>query len=113
MTVFNTPQFSGAPGFSTLNIHDNTGNGISVLNGSTLTLSNQARLNSQQNGRTGLLADNRSGITLVNTLLNNNAVRDLQLTFGASADLQTLTVGTYACDATVLVRGTSGVTCPQ
>ena len=113
MTVFNTPQFSGAPGFSTLNIHDNTGNGISVLSGSTLTLSNQARLNSQQNGRTGLLADNRSGITLVNTLLNNNAVRDLQLTFGASADLQTFTVGTYACDATVLVRGTGGVTCPQ
>ena len=44
MTVFNTPQFSGVPGFSTVNAHDNTGDGVRVQTGSTLTLSNQARI---------------------------------------------------------------------
>jgi parallel beta helix pectate lyase-like protein len=113
MTVFNLPQFSGVPGFSTLDIHDNTGSGLRVLNGSTLTLSNQAELTSRDNGQVGLSADNGVGVTLVNTTLTDNTVRDLQLTFGARADLQTTTVGTYACDATVLVRGTSGISCPH
>jgi hypothetical protein len=40
-------------------------------------------------------------------------VKDIQLTFGARADLQTLVFGTYTCDATVLVRGTSGIVCPH
>jgi len=36
----------------------------------------------------------------------------IQLTFGVRADLRTLVFGTYTCDTTVLVRGTSGVVCP-
>src|SRR6185295_18022717 len=44
MTVFNTPQFSGVPGFSTVNVHDNTGIGVRVLSGSVLFLTNQARI---------------------------------------------------------------------
>jgi hypothetical protein len=44
MTVFNTPQFSGVPGFSTVNVHDNTGIGVRVLSGSVLSLTNQARI---------------------------------------------------------------------
>jgi hypothetical protein len=113
MTVFNNPQFSGAPGFSTINSHNNQGSGVRVLNGSTLTLSNQAKIFSMQNTRTGLLADNGVGVTLVNTTLTGNTAADLQLTFGARADLQTLTLGTYSCDKTVLVRGTSSVACPH
>ena len=58
MTVFNTPQFSGAPGFSTVNVDHNAGNGVRVLSGSTLTLSNQARIVSTENGRAGFVADN-------------------------------------------------------
>jgi len=113
MTVSNTPQFSGVPGFSTLNVHSNTGNGVRVLNGSTLTLTNQARVVSSQNARTGLVADNGVGITLVSSTITGNTVKDIQLTFGARADLQTLVFGTYTCDATVLVRGSSGITCPH
>ena len=113
MTVFNTPQFSGTPGFSTINVHHNTGSGVRVLSGSTLTLTNQASVVSTNNARTGLVADNGVGVTLVHSTITGNTVKDIQLTFGARADLQTLTFGTYTCDATVLVRGTSGITCPH
>jgi hypothetical protein len=113
MTVFNLPQFSGAPGFSAINAHHNLGSGVRVLSGATLTLSNQAMITSNQNGRVGLVADNGGGATVVNSTITDNAVRDVQLTFGARADLQTLVFGTATCDATVLVRGTSGIVCPQ
>jgi hypothetical protein len=113
MTVFNTPQFSGAPGFSTINAHDNSGTGVRVLSGSTLTLVNQARIVGTQNGRFGLAADNGVGLTLVNSTLTGNTTKDLQLTFGTRADLSTLVFGSFTCDATVLVRGTSGITCPH
>jgi parallel beta helix pectate lyase-like protein len=113
MTVFNTPQFSGAPGFSTINAHNNSGTGVRVLSGSTLTLVNQARIVGTQNGRFGLAADNGVGVTLVNSTLTGNTTKDLQLTFGARADLSTLVFGSFTCDATVLVRGTSGITCPH
>ena len=113
ITVFNTPQFSGAAGFSTINAHHNTRSGLRVATASTLTLVNQARVISTQNGTLGLLADNGAGITLVNSTLAGNTARDLQLSFGTRADLQTLTFGTATCDATVLVRGTSGIVCPQ
>ena len=83
------------------------------MTGSTLTLSNQAAVMSKDNGGTGLVADNGAGVTLVNSTLTGNTVRDLQLTFGARADLQSLTIGTYTCDATVLVRGNSGIACPH
>jgi hypothetical protein len=112
MTVFNIPQFSGVPGFSTVNCHDNTGNGIVVRNGSTLRVSNQAKVISDHNGTSGLVADDGAGIVLVNSEIENNSV-DIQLAFGSRADLQTLTFGTVTCDETVLVRGTSGITCPQ
>jgi hypothetical protein len=113
MTVFNNPQFSGVPGLSTINTHDNTGSGISVQSGSTLTLSNQAQIRSNQNTQRGLVADNGAGVTLVNAIITGNAGQDIQLTFGARADLQTLTFETYTCDATVLVRGSSDITCPH
>ena len=113
MTVFNTPQFSGAQGFSTINAHDNTLSGVRVLTGSTLTLVNQARVIGNQNGTFGLVADNGAGLTLVNSTLTGNATSDIQLIFGTRADVRTTTVGTYTCDATVLVRGASGITCPH
>jgi Right handed beta helix region len=113
MTVFNTPQFSGVPGFSTVNAHDNLGNGVRVQRGATLTLTNQARVLSNNNGRTGFVADNGAGVTLVNSTITGNTVKDIQLTFGARADLQTLTFGSYTCDDTVLVRGTAPITCPH
>ena len=112
MTIFNTPQFSGVPGFSTLNAHDNTLNGVRVLNGATLTMTNQARLMSNQNTN-GFVVDNGAGVTLLNSTITGNAALDILLTFGTRADLRTLAFGSYACDATVLVRGTSGIVCPH
>jgi len=113
MTVFNTPQFSGAPGFSTVNANQNSSAGIRVLTSSTLTLSNQARIVSTQNTGLGFVADNGAAVTLVNSTITGSSTRDIQLSFGTRADFRTLTFGTATCDATVLVRGTSGITCPQ
>jgi hypothetical protein len=113
MTVFNTPQFSGAPGFSTVNANNNTRTGVRVLTDAVLTLVNQARIISNQNGTTGFVADNGSGITLVNSTVSGNSAVDVQLTFGARADVRTTTFGTYTCDATVLVRGSSTIVCPH
>ena len=113
MTVFNIPQFSGASGFSMVSCSHNRGNGIKLRSGSTLTLSNQAKLNSTQNGAIGLVADDGVGTTLVNSVITGNAIEDIQLTFGSRADLQTLTFDSYTCDTTVLVRGTKGIICPH
>jgi len=113
MTVFNTPQFSGAPGFSVVNAHNNTGTGVRLVGGSTLTVVNQARILGTQNGQAGLLADNGVGLTLANSTLTGNTTKDLQLTFGTRADVSTTVFGTFTCDATVLVRGTSGIICPH
>jgi hypothetical protein len=111
VTVFNTTQFSGVPGNSTINARNNMLNGVRVLTGSLLQLTNQAQVNSTGNGAAGLLADNGSGVTLVNSAFSGNVV-DLQLTFGARADIRTTTFVTYACDATVLVRG-GLLSCPH
>ena len=73
------------PGFSTINAHHNTRSGVRVLTASTLTLVNQARVISTQNGTLGLAADNGAGITLVNSTLTGNTGGDLQMTFGARA----------------------------
>ena len=66
-----------------------------------------------QNGTIGFVADNGAGVTLVNSTITGNTASDIQLTFGVRADLRTLTFGTYTCDATILVRGTSGILCPN
>jgi len=113
VTVFNIPQFSGAPGFSTVDCKNNRGNGVKVRSGSTLTLSNQAQLNSTQNGAMGLVADDGVGVTLVNSIITDNIVKDISLTFGSRADLSSLSFVSYSCDTTVLVRGTSGIRCPH
>ena len=112
MTVFNIPQFSGASGFSTVDTHNNLGSGLSVKQNSTFTVSNQAKLLSSNNQQNGLFADNGGTVTLVNSIVTNNIVKDLQLKFGSRADLPSVTYGTYTCDATVLARG-SGVSCPH
>jgi len=89
--------------------HHNSGAGILFQTASTGTLSDVVASN---NG-IGIAADNGVGLTTDSTTVTNNTLRDIQLTFGTRADLQTTTVGTYTCDATVLVRGTSGIVCPH
>ena len=113
MTVFNIPQFSGVPGFTTVNSHDNQGNGVHVLTASTFTVANQAKVLSTQNSGFGLMADNGIALTLVNSTLSGNSLKDLSLTFGTRADVSSTTFGSYSCDATVLARGTAGISCPH
>ena len=110
-SISDTP--SAAPGFSTIDARNNTRTGVRVLNDAVLTLVNQARVNSTGNGTVGFAADNGAGVTLVNSTITGNTAGDMALTFGVRADLRTLTFGTVTCDATVLVRGTSGITCPH
>jgi hypothetical protein len=113
MTVFNNPQFSGAEGFSTINSRRNGGNGVAVLTSSTLTLVNDAKIDSKNNGAIGILADNGAGVTIRNSTSTGNTAADVQLTFGVRADLQSLTFTTLTCDRTVIVRGASAVACPR
>ena len=61
----------------------------------------------------GLIADDGSDLILVNSDITGNSGQDIQLTFGSRADLQMSTFTTLSCDATVLIRGTSGITCPH
>ncbi len=73
MTVFNTPQLWGVSGFSTLNVQSNTGNGIRVLTGVDACRDEiRPGSMSKQNSRTGLIADNGVGITLVNATITGN-----------------------------------------
>lgn len=89
--------------------HDNAV-GIAVLKVSSADLSG---VSAHHNGKTGLLADDGVSITVMDSTITQNAASDLQLTFGARADLRGLVFGTYSCDDTVLVRGTVSITCPH
>jgi hypothetical protein len=109
MTLFNTPAFSGVPGDTTLNTHENGANGIAVLSGSTLTMVNQVILSSQNNNASGLLADNGSAVTLLNATIIGNAP-DVALSFGARSDIRASNASSIICDPSVLSRGDT--TCP-
>ena len=93
-----------------VSVHDNAGSGVVLQTASTAVMSGALLIN---NGRTGLSADNGAGITVESSTITGNTMRDIQLTFATRADLRTLVFGTYTCDATVLVRGTSGIICPH
>jgi len=96
--------------FTGVAVHDNSLNGILLQSASTALLTD---VSVTHNGRTGVSADDGVGVTMRSSTITDNTVKDIQLTFGSRADLTQLTFGTYTCDATVLVRGTSGITCPH
>ena len=109
MTLFNTTAFSGAPGTTTLNTHDNAGSGVGVFTGSNVTVIHQAAIQSTGNKMAGLTVDGGSSITLVGSQITGNAT-DVNLSFGSRSDITTSTVGSIACDHSVISRGT--VVCP-
>ena len=112
LTMFNTPAFSGAPGVTTINTHNNGGNGLSVLTGSNFTVIHQAALNSTNNTMNGVNVDNGSSITLIQSTATGNTLPDVALTFGSRGDITSSQIGRLICDATVLVRG-SYTRCPR
>lgn len=92
-----------------VNAHDNSSYGIFLQTASSGVLSD---VTANNNGK-GLGADDGVSVWVRNSTLTGNLTRDIQLTFAARGDFQTMTFGTYTCDATVLVRGTSGIICPH
>jgi hypothetical protein len=121
LTIFNNPNFSGNPNTTLLTTNGNLGNGISVLTGSKILDDNYAAIFDQQNTGFGILADDGSSVSFgqtiavtgVQTVITGN-LRDVQLTFGSRFTYEANdALGTISCDATVILRGPSPVTCPH
>lgn len=110
LNMFNMP---GLPG-SRVMTRQNRRHGVSAFLESRIDLSADSVATSQQNGDAGVFVDNGSFVRVVNSeISSNNAGRDLVLNFGSRADLNsTNTIGSVSCDATVLIRGNAGFTCP-
>lgn len=111
INFFNNPQFSGNPGFTTISLHNNAGNGISLQNNSQLHMFDQAKILANNN-TIGIQADNGSNMTLLNSVIQSNQP-DVNLTFASRGEFTANTLGTLTCDATSLIRGDTGVTCPH
>ena len=95
---------------SGVNSHGNSASGLVLQTASSAVLSGVSLSN---NSRMGVAADDGVSLIATSSTMTGNLVADIQLTFGTRADLRTLTFATYTCDATVLVRGTSGIVCPH
>jgi hypothetical protein len=121
MTIFNNPQFSQAPGTTLVTANGNGRVGIHLLTGSRILVDDFAALRATSNLLVGVALDDTSAlsfgqtvpVTGVTTVVTGNPV-DLQLTFGSRlTTLANDTFGVVSCDATVLVRGPGGITCPR
>jgi hypothetical protein len=111
VNLFNNPMFSGNPGFTTLQVYNNTGNGVSLLANSQLHMFDQAKILSNNNKAEGIAVDDGSGLALLNSTIQSNQ-KDVTLTFGSRGDFLDNTIGTLSCDATALIRGDTGKACP-
>jgi len=85
--------------------------GLSFINGAGAVI--RGGLSVQNNG-TGVLADGAGTLTLVSIPPNPSEIEnngtDVDLKFGTRATFQDVAIGTIACDATVLSRGST--VCP-
>ncbi|MDE3198714.1 MAG: hypothetical protein KGN84_20370 [Acidobacteriota bacterium] len=112
VNLFNNPQFSGNPAFTAVTLQNNAGNGISLQNNSQLHMFDQARIIANNNTGFGIQADNGSSMTLLNSTIQSNPT-DVNLTFASRGEFTGNTIGTLTCDATSLIRGDTGTTCPH
>ncbi|HEY0795397.1 MAG TPA: hypothetical protein VGD64_06420, partial [Acidisarcina sp.] len=120
MTIFNNPLFSGSNATTLLVTRGNQGDGVNLLTGSEMLVDNYASLLSTGNAKTGLALDDGSSISFGQTIpvsgvqskIAGNLI-DTTLYFGSRLTaLPNDTFGTFACDKTVLVRGTNAILCP-
>jgi hypothetical protein len=121
LSIFNNPTFSGNPNATLLNVQSNLGNGIDLLSGSRVMDDNFALVVDQQNGLAGIAADDGSSVSFGQTIPVSNLVSfisgnnpDIKLSFGShftflSNDAFTI----VSCDATSLIRGPGGFSCPR
>ena len=56
--------------------------------------------------------DNGSSLTLLDSTIAHNQASDVTLTFGSRGEFAKNTIGTLTCDASSLIRGDTGKTCP-
>src|SRR5271165_1356280 len=111
LNLFNTPAFSGVPGVTTLDVHGNSQNGISALLNSQVHMFNQTTITGQNNSGFGIQVDNGSSLTLLTSTIQSNH-SDVNLTFGSRGEFTGNTIGTLFCDKTSLIRGDTGKSCP-
>jgi len=121
MTIFNNPNFSQAPGTTTLTVQGNGGSGLNLLTGSEVLDDNYAQIISSSNAQAGVALDNGSSLTFgqtipvtgVSSVIQSNST-DLQLGFSSRLTyIGNDVIGTVHCDATVLVRGAGSIKCPM
>lgn len=101
-------------GLASPQIHslNNNRHGINAFLNSKIDLSEQSKIISQNNKKSGIFADNGSILTLSNSTITDNQ-QDISLSFGARAEFSNNTLGSIVCDDSVLVRGSAGITCPR
>ena len=122
MTIFNNPQFSQVPAATNLILKSNGMIGARLLTGSRILVDNFAEMNVQANQQGGIILDDGSAlsfgqtitVTGVTTLVQQNGVVDVGLTFGSHLTyIANDTLQTIACDATSLIRGPGAPVCPH
>ena len=110
LNMFNMPGFPA----STVISRDNGRHGLSAFTESVIDLSGDSVITSRDNGANGVLVDNGSTARIINSKIKNNTAADLELSFGSRGDLtNNINIDNIVCDASVLMRGDSGITCPN
>ncbi|HEX9871261.1 MAG TPA: right-handed parallel beta-helix repeat-containing protein [Candidatus Tectomicrobia bacterium] len=93
-------------------LENNVSAGLNLINGAGTNITGGL---SVRNNGTGVLADGAGTLTLVSipsnpSSIENNSGTDVDLKFGTRATFDGVTIGSIACDATVLSRGST--VCP-
>lgn len=121
MTIFNTPQFSGVSGTTTLMAQGNQGAGINLLTNSEILVDNYAEVLVNANTQAGIGLDDGSSFSFGQTIpvsgVNSSVVGnnpDISLTFASRlTTIGSNVLGSIECDASSLTRGPLAVTCPH
>jgi nitrous oxidase accessory protein NosD len=92
---------------------ENNPEGLSLAVGSAMAVFPTGNLTIQGNTMAGLTADNASTIRILEGASITGNGTDVVLLFGSNGTFNGNTIGTITCDETVLLRGDTGVTCPN
>jgi hypothetical protein len=92
---------------------ENNPEGLTLAVGSAMAVFPTGNLTIQGNTTAGLTADNASTIRLIEGATITGNGTDVVLLFGSNGTFNGNTIGTITCDETVLLRGDTGVTCPN
>lgn len=99
---------SDADLFGNVQILNSTNSGLVITQNSNIDGQDLTIMN---NGRTGIFAD-FSSLDINRSTITQNTLGDIVLVLGTRADLTEITFGSFTCDASVLLTGDTGVTCP-